>query len=488
MPRISAARLRDHLLVPAMVLAISLNQWSNGDISEVAWMSREGAALLDGSPMIHADRWSWAPQAWPFVPTSPAWQYLSAWAVDVFGYYGPNVLAFLTAAGCLWLVARTAFGFGATPTAVTLSLTFAFLISGGILTARAGLPAFALFIAALSMVSRLSAMGSGLSSRRLLLTVLTLDLAVSFAGIWLHQSWATFAPALAALQLPLMHGRFPTSRLLTLFPAGLVATTLGVLAGPTGAQVWPQTLEVAAACRGLVKEWTTPWQNGPVWIGIWLICLFLLFFIGRHLLRARIGITSLPFVLFGVAAIAVFAGATAVRFILLGVYAMAPLLAMALSGRKPGSRFMQLRTRLGERLTEPYWRNVVSLLMLPLIPLAVFQAAAKSVSPDRAFSTLPTDCRLFATDSTAKFVEFYRPDVRVWVDGRQHYWGRERLLLAQRYLNGEAAQMLPSGTSCVMLEKKQAPGLRKKLAKDLSWSRVGRTKQYDVWARTVPLP
>lgn len=475
--------LRDRYLVPSVILVMSLQQGTNGDISEVAWMAREGADLLAGSPLIHPDRWSWAPQSWDFVPTSPAWQYLSAWVWTQFGIYGPHLLASLVSAICLAAVARIAVTLGAKPTPVVISLAFVFLVCGGVLTARAGLPAFALFIATLAILGWLVDAKAHWSTLRVLGAVLTMDLVVAYLGIWLHQSWATFAPALAVLQVPILW-RFLKQRNAVRWVVllGPLATIVGVLAGPIGARVWPQTVEVAAACRGLVKEWKTPWQIGPVWIGIWLVCLGLLALLIRHSYRNRPRTTPLHVVLLIVSATAVLAGATAVRFIILGAYAMAPLLAVMWSNRTHSSRWPGVQAKLGERLTEPYWRNVVALLMIPLIPLATFEAATTNYAPDRAFSALPANCRAFASDTTSKFIELYRPDVQVWVDGRQHYWGRERLMLGMRYMNGRA-ELVPPGTTCVMLQKKQAPRLRRGLAADPTWSLTLRSKRYEVWAR-----
>lgn len=476
------SRLRDRLLVPVTVLMISLYRAKHGDVSEAIWMAREGQDLLDGSPLIHPDRWSWDPQPWDFIPTSPAWQYISAGAWLGFGDLGPHLLAFTVTAVCLGAIAWICKALGANPTSTVIALGFVLLISGGILNARAGLPAFALLLVAVHVVSRQLECRKQHEFFGILVFIALIDVIVCYIGIWLHQSWATFAPALAVLQVfAAWQLGYSRTRLIGIASLGAVATSIGVVAGPIGWRVWPESLRVAEVCRGLVKEWTAVWQNGPVWIALWVLCLAALGIVVGQLIRKREHRDVVALAYTGIAAAAIIAGGPSLRFLLLGAYALAPVLAMVLSRTAFPDRAANLRSRLGERVTEPYWRNVTALLVIPLLVITLLDVRSTSISPDPAYASLPAGCNVFAKDRTSKFVALYRPDVKIWVDGRQHYWGRERLQRAGSFLRGDAG-LVPLGTTCVMLEVGESVGLRALLNVNPSWQRLTTTDAFEVWA------
>lgn len=479
-------RVRDRGLLPAWIGIIALWRAAAGDHTEAMWMSREGAAVLDGAPLVHPDTWGWAPQAWDFIPTSPGWELLSALAWRTFGTAGFAVLAFAVTATTLGVLSWVARSLGASRIATIAALIFTSALANGILTSRAGLPAFTLLIAEFMTVWSLRDRLRASSTGRATATLMAIAFAFAYLGIWLHGSWTLFALIAAGGTAMLMlshHFGTPRRRLGLAVGTGL-ASLLATLVGPLGPSVWANTLRVGAECRGLVKEWTSPWVLGSIWPSMWLLmaAVLVLGAVGDVLLRSRAGWHPLHVVMLTLAVGAVTAGAFAIRFLLLGIIAATPLLALWITRTASWHRLDPARRVLGERAQEPYWRNIAAILAVVVLPLAAIDAAATPWSPDTVVTALPSACNLFSDDYDAKPVEFWRPDVRVWVDGRQDYWGRERILVTNRYKAGKVAnELVPAGTTCVLLQTAEQHPLARALDASAEWMRVKRNAQLTLW-------
>lgn len=475
--------LRDRALVPATILIIALHQATIGDVSEATWMAREGLDLLAGSPLIHPDHWSWAPVPWDFQPTSPVWQYLSAFAWTFFGTSGFPLLTFLVTATALAVIAGIASKLGAKPAHISIALGYALVVERGFMSARASLPAFMLLLAALAYLWSRLRNAFDRRARNVVLLVVGVNGAVSFCGIWLHQSWGTYAIALAVLQVPLLLASTVDRKLVVAGSVAGAGAGLGaVLLGPTRWNVWQDSVRLADACRGLVQEWKSPWEIGTWWVTFWILCVTLLALIVINAWRHRKSVSELELLLIAVGTVHIAAGTQAIRFIPLGAIALAPSVALMLGRVSTPRRLQRLRQRLGERGTETYWRNALALAMAPLLIVTLLGLGRSDFSEDPAFRRLPQQCRLFSDDTTAKWVVLYRPDVKIWVDGRHHYWQRERLLDGQRYLQGTSA-LVPPGTSCVMLRATGSPALRARLNAASDWRLLTTSDDYAVWSR-----
>lgn len=484
-----AAHLRDDGLLPAWIAIISLWRAAAGDHTEAMWMSREGAAVLDGAPLVHPDRWGWAPQPWDFIPTSPAWELLSGGLWRAFGTFGFSVLAWVVTASTLGVLAWVARLLGASRIAIVAALIFGSTLANGILTSRAGLPAFTLLIALFMSFWALRHRLRHLAPVAGVAAASALGFAFAYVGIWLHGSWTLFSIVAAGglLMLATSTEFGAGRRRFLLAVAAGTASVAATLVGPLGPGAWTNTLRVGAECRGLVKEWTSPWSLGSIWPSMWLLVASLLLAGGAAesiAARKRRGINPLRLVMIALAFGAVAAGTIAIRFLLLGIIAATPLLAswLTAAARRP----TRLRRALGERGQEPYWRTIAALLAVAVLPFATIDAAQTPWSPSRAITALPRGCNLFSDDYDAKGVEFWRPDVRVWVDGRQDYWGRERIVLTNRYVAGKVpGQLLPTGTTCVLLPSAEKSSLRHALESGAGWTRVARDNDLTLWVPTA---
>lgn len=474
-------RLRDRGLVPGAVLIAAIHATAYGDVDEAIWMAREGSDLLTGLPLVHPDQWSWAPQPWSFVPTSPGWQFMSAWVWTQFGTGGFFVLSFVATLACLAVVAWLAARQHAKPTHIVMSLLFVSVMAGGQFGARSALPAFALFLASLQLIWIVLSKAKSYGTLRIAAAVAAIDAGVVYSGLWLHQSWGTYALALATLQFVFTHRilRRPSTTA-GVGGTGLLAITAALMTGPSGLDIWRETARVAEACRGIILEWKSPSENGLEWILLWLVCVVTTLIVLRRMWTARTSVTEFQWILLSVTIAALAVGTQAIRFIPIAAIAVAPVLAASLSWRWVGEAWPGIRQQLGERGSEPYWRNVFALVLVPLVVAATLNLGRISTSPDVMFAALPRKCNLFSDDTTAKSVVLYRPDVRIWIDGRHHYWGRDRLREAIGYLEG-SGELLPVGTSCVMLRRSAAPLLQARLNANADWKFVAESTRYRVW-------
>lgn len=481
-------KIRDRGLLPAWVAIFALWIAATGDQTEAMWMAREGQALLRGQPLIHPDRWSWDPQPWNFIPTSPLWELLSGAFWNVGHELGLATLALATVVFCLGVLTWIARSLGAMPTATVIAMIFCACLGSAILTARAGLPAFVLllleFVVAWRHRSRWAAAGT--RSAAGLATVLTF--AVAVVGSWLHNSWAAFGfVAIGGLWLLLRNPEFGRARhRRTLAASVAVGSLFGMSAGPLGLNAWSNSLRVGRECRGLITEWTSPWQLGGFWTAMWFLSAALVTALLVSAVRTEgkqwlLGLEA-PFLIVAIGGIA--AGAIAIRFMLLGIFAAMPSLALRLSRGMTSTATLRFRRAIGERAHEPYWRNLAALLAVVALPLFGAQAVLTPRGPDAAVAALPANCNMFADDWITKTVELWRPDVKVWVDGRQDYWGRARLLEGDRYMAASApGRLVPPGTSCVLLYSPAKSPLSQAIAKNTAWEQVVRTPTLTAWAR-----
>jgi len=477
-------------MLPVLVACLGVWQARDNDPTEAMWMAREGRALLAGGPLQHLDAWSWAPQEWDFVPTSPGWEYVCAWAENLWGPQGFALLAFAISVLTLGLLALVSRELHASRTATALALTLVSVLDTSLLTSRAGAPAFALLLLQFLLVWRARHRLGALTGTKAASLAVLLGFVPAYVGIWLHGSWTLLAVGSAFGQAVLTAG-IPGSkrRRILIGTTGGGAALAVIVCGPLGAAAWGNSIRVAQACAGLVKEWSSPWQLGTVWPWIWAATLL---FVAWEILQTvhrpnPRNLHPLRLVLLAFLALSVVAGASAVRVLQLGILAAAPLLACRWSRPTQTRSRWILAARLGERMQEPYWRNVLALLISVAALLTLVTGGGRTPTADPAILALPQSCKLFSSDTIAKSVEYWRPDVLVWIDGRHDYWGRERLLLAQTRLRTPLpGHVVVPGTTCVLLESGRSDLVISALDQSADWRRLVTGSQLLAWVRIRP--
>ena len=481
-------KAQDWRLLSVWVLFLAALRAASDREVDAFWMVREGLALLQGSPLVHPDVWSWAPVDRHFVPTSPLWQFALAQSWKWAGLHGVFLVSFTSIALALTLIAVLSRAIGAGPELTVGILITVSIVCGPLFVARAALPALTLFallaFVATRQLDRIRHMPMALA---LGTSALWLGLTTSL-GLWLHMSWSAYGPAafVVVSVVAIFDRQMPMKKRLAVPAVALAGVMLAIALGPRGFLIFADAARVADACRGLVVEWMHPWSVSAYWLLLWLATGIALLAVAwwQHRRKVPWSDPAQLFVLLGIAAWG--CGALATRFAATALFLGLPSLLVA-AGRAAQSQANAKWMR--DRLTPAYWRPVLWVLLLALAPLLVTQANhAYSSVTDPTLRELPPACRLFAKDDLSSPVLLARPDVRVWIDGRLDYWGRDRMLRADRYLHSKT-DVAPDGSTCILVSTADRSGSYARLAS--TWRRIAAGNQVDVWiprARKVATP
>lgn len=461
-----------------MVWIFTLAVWrtSIDGETDAFWTAREGIDVLNGGGLIHPDRFGWAQPDAVFVPNSPLWQLYLGIAFELGSLSGLLAASVLSLTSSLAAIAWSARKLSAGHLEIAVVLGLLVIGAAPLFVNRAALPAVALLLSAVQVASQ---QPQGAGSRLAPVRAFAIAWLLSALGIWLHNSWALYGlilaiSGLAASFARALRGEAPRWRASW---SWLVGAVLGILSGPLGAQVFLQTTRVGSVARGVILEWSTPWQLGAFWTGVWLTALIVQAAASRSVWRAFWAGDARPALLWTFGLFGLVAGASAIRFTFLALVALAPIAASQLTHLTAGPRARSLRRRLGQRGTRRYWNTVLALVAAALlIPVVRLAGSAYPDLRDPAVRAIPTGCRVFSDPKSAGAIILLRPDAKVWVDGRTDYWGRERLLLAIQYLRVQGPTLVPAGTRCVLKLGTERRSEFRRLADSLiarGWMRLG---------------
>ena len=494
-------------MVPAgWLVALAAARAGTIEDADPYWQIRAGLENLAGMPLVRSDSWSWAPTGGDFYPNSPAWNVVLALGWQAAGFWGLFALTLVSVTAFGVIVAVAARAMGARPMAVLAGALPVAVLALPMLSARATLPAQALFLGAVvagwSWTNGATRRPGWVNA----LGLLVLGFVVAAFGSWIHLSWVAFAglTAVAWSVMCLLVRALPLRQRVGSSVAGVVGLGLGVTAGPYDiATMLERSRVVARANTGLVVEWMSPFTQAltlrwglPAILALVVVAASIRFVI-RYLrrgeapdpaLRLRAGLTL-------AGAGTALAALTAVRFTgvaLLTVAPLVPLLVPPLAHRlrRLASRApMPVRGRALEWTTERFWRPVavaVVLVVTPMVAVAAWPHATPAGTA--AIAQIPSGCTVFASYEQSAAIILLRPDLTVWVDGRSDYYGRQRLRDAIAYFSTSSppgGRTAPAGAGCALfpseaLDPEYAPVTRR-LDADPAWERVATTPQATLW-------
>ncbi|MBT9255912.1 hypothetical protein KMZ32_10540 [Phycicoccus sp. MAQZ13P-2] len=469
------------------------------------WQARAGVENLAGAPLRRPDSWSWDPVDALFTQTSPAWNDTLglAWrAVGLPGLFLVGLASMLTFTTLTLALARRV---GARPLPALAGVLVVLLLALPMVSPRATLVAQSLWLAWVLLADRgvrssatcppaLVAVAAGLAG-----------LVVAWAGSWLHLSWLLLAPAawLAVTILCLGAPAVDRARRVAVVVGAGAGLGAGVLAGPYGLDAWSVTRTVQAAADGSILEWLPPTADGlaPRWVPTAVAALALavasvLLVLRRWRARAtddRVGLLGALSVLGAPAALGGLGGVRFVGVALLTLAPVAALLATRLAARvvaRAGAAQPEgvFRHAVVRRWSAPRpWRVVLTAVLVLLSPLVLLAGATLARPPEAAaLPLLPRGCRLVSDPGSAGPVLLLRPDVRVWVDTRADYWGRERNREALAVLTGaDTSARAVTGATCALLSTSDLPTARLAAALDADpgWRPAGEVSGLRVWVR-----
>jgi hypothetical protein len=281
-----------------------------------------------------------------------------------------------------------------------------------------------------------------------------------------------------------------------------VGLLLGCLLSPYGVALTLERAQVVnEICQGLIIEWTSVWTAAARgdfrWIpvsavavsiavgsGLWVVRLLRRH--GRFDPRARLVV---PLAVFAVPV--TLAGVGTIRFLAMGMLAILPVAAAAATTlvdavhrRQATEGGVWSQRKLVEYSSGRFWVTILTGVAILFAPVAAFVMAKGATPPEAILAqSLPEDCSLFSDSNSAGPVILTRPDVKVWIDGRVDFYGRQHLIDSGRIY--AALDPVPERADCVLLRPGAGPGTRlaQALDRDAAWDRIATLDGYVVWAR-----
>lgn len=485
----------DRVVVIAAIVMFAIARAGRFEERDPYWQVRAGAENLSGLPLARPDSWSWSPGQGDWYQNSAGWNDVLALSFQSAGYWGIFAVTAVMISAYLWLVAILAQRLGARALPGLAGMVVVIAGSLSMLSPRATLVVQVLILAALALADSWARVWSrGLPAWAGALFALIGAGVLSGIGNWAHLSFLTMSPLLAlgwAVQWLL----YPIGgvRKAWLIVGGTVGWLVGLLGSGYGLAVGlERTALVQQACAGLILEWSSPFQPGmdlkaviTVAIAVAIAVAMAIWLLSRWRAGRRCAAEPLLVVLSLAGIPATLAGLWAVRFVGVGLLTLAPVTALAATEVAQAlRRWVKARpmSRWWEYTEGSFWRPVIAGVLVVLLPGTVWLGAQHSVPVEQPLvEALPADCRLMNSQTVAGPVILSRPDVKVWIDGRADYFGRGHLEDTYAYYRAEKAELVPPGTTCVLLLDEANLPMAAALAKSADWRLAERLAQYELW-------
>lgn len=494
-----AIRPWDRVLLVGFVAAFALTRAGRVAERDPYWQIRAGAENLAGVPLARPDTWTWSGVPGDWYPNSPLWNVLLALSYSTGGFWGFFAFTSLVLILLLALVVVLGGRLGARPLPGLVALFAVFAGALPYLGARATLGAQVLLLVAVCVVVALGDRAAGLSTTALVATTTAAAGVLSVLGNWLHLSFLVLGPGLAVVWAavwaltPWVTG----SRRALVIAGGGVGWVLGPLLSPYGlAGGLERARAVQDASQGLLTEWSSPFA--PVQGGQWdvmavaalLVAVAAVWWLYREWRRGSDIRVLAALAMIGVPATA--AGMVALRFLGIGPVTLAPVVAAVATHlvdrlrrpRSPSPAQGRLAVALRDYTAGRFWRVVLTVVLAVLAPVALVLAAEHGVPREQAVvARLPAGCRVFSAPDIGGVVVLLRPDAPVRIDGRADFFGREFLLGSISFYTGEAADVVPDGTGCVLLDPSTGltRGLRARLEASADWRLAATENGVELW-------
>ena len=487
-------------VVAAMMVFVAVVRAAAPEERDPYWSARAGIDTMNGLPLSRPEVWSWSAPGGIWFQNSPAWNVLLGLSWQGAGFWGLFLVAFISISALLaiaWVLARR---LGARPMPGLAGVMLGLFAAWPMLSARATVVVQTLLLAAVWFGwwagPRLARKPTWLAA----LIVAAVGLAGSIAGNWVHLSFTVMAGAVAfmwAIQWLSVQGASWQWKA-TLTVAGTAGLFAGVLTTPYGlAETLRQSRSTQEACAGLIGEWAAVWEVHPIWVIRALIALAVgiagAWWLWRLWQEKRAGSDSFritaPLVALGLPT--ALAGVPMLRFVGVSLLVLLPLFAV---GATRVADRVQRRTaaattgwmagaRAAEYTGSALWVRTMALAAVPLAVFAGFTARAGARPPEQdLIDVLPANCQLYTPDPAASgSVILTRPDVKVWMDGRADYYGRDLLIRNYRIIAGY--EPIPAGTSCVLMRERSYdfPLAAERLGADPAWQPFGARNGFILW-------
>lgn len=499
--RITGRRV-DLIVVTGFLAGFALVRASRVGESDQFWSARAGLENLSGEPLARPDSWSWAPIDGLWYQNSPLWNTMLGTAYQAAQYWGLFLLACSAIGLLLLLVARLAVVIGTSPLVAFLATLPILAAEFPFLSPRATVAAEIVILGSVLWATHWAERAGRHRVAANSLIVAAVGFTLSALGAWLHLAFLAWAPMMAVVWVviwwltPTLRG----ARLWAMSLAGSLGWLIGWLLMPYGVQtvIWRSEV-VSGIGPGLILEWTSPFHPGvpPQYLYVTVItaatALGAAAWTGSRLRGgARDRPTRTLVALTLVAVPTAVAGFSSIRFFGVALPALAPVAAAAAPRlarrcrRLVAARWTHrswLRARAAEYSTARFWRVVLVWTLALLTPLALLVVATNIEPPEQPLiDQLPSECQLFSESGLGSRTVLRRPDVQVWLDGRADFYGRAHLELTNRYLLGQQKEVVPPGTTCVLIDTDfNGPRLYERLNDSAEWRLVDAVGTVSLW-------
>jgi hypothetical protein len=415
--------------------------------ADTFWQVRTGLLTISQGAIPTADSFSWTAFGEPWTLNSWGFNVLVAGAYRLGGLAG---VALASATLVMLLVALILLA--------AWRLAAAAAVTGIVLFAAA-LPLLPMWLAArpqlvdyIAVVALTLLLGGVAEGRKPVLAVLGIGL---LCVVWvnLHATALIAIPIAGACALVLLARRSTRRRGLWALAATAAAIS-GILANPYGVSLLAQAAQVKGESAGSILEWQSPALTNVaelVMMAIGVLALALA-------VRSRNAAYAVTLV------VTLLGSAIAIRFAPLVLVVAIPVLASAAS-RDWVTDYMRTR----RVVLAPGAAALALVFLIMAIPaLGHVGQPAPSLYPQEVISRIPSGCKVFTSYLLGGFIELIRPDVRVNVDSRNDLFGEDRVLEADRTLQGRGdVTRALAGAACALVPP--SSGLALRLNGDPAW-------------------
>lgn len=428
--------------------------------SDTFWQIRTGMLILDTGRIPTVDEFSWTAAGDPWVLNSWGFNVLIAVVYKGAGLPGVALICAGLAFVALALTLRLALQFGASPAVACSAVVLVSPLLIGWFSAR---PQLIDYIAVPLLILLLRRFGERPRPRHVA------GVGVLFL-VWtnLHAASLLGGAILAAAGL-LVLIRTATRELWPWFVALGIAALLGSLLNPYGLGIFAQSVTVHDSSAGVVVEWQPLALNDPVQVGVLAAgALALLISLRRqdNAMTAAIAVTGASSVM-------------ATRMLPVLLLLSVPMLAAAVPRLPAVERYVRSRRRM---------LTVGGLLAVAGLTLSAIPSLTHLGEPDPSqysaalVRSIPANCRVFNSYPLGGFIVLERPDVRVSIDSRNDLYGPDRVLSAERVIQGVGdTQEGLVGAECVLVPP--STQLAQNLQGSAEWKEIASDKTAGLFVR-----
>lgn len=393
--------------------------------TDVYWQTRAGLDWLSDKTFIKNDLWSYVPNG-EWIPNSWGWNLVLAYAYRLSNDYGLFALGFVVTISFLALLVVAARRLTSSWNSINHVLAFVLMFAIPILSIRPALiSAYGMLIMLLSTHAFLKAF----QTRPIIMSFVFLIFNVLMIN--LHLAWPIFLGAAFIGWSGLLLSYLPYKKALsTILPLG-IAAVIGIFISPLKQHLFSHMLMTFVSSTELIYEWKPMW-NEPLYL-FGLVLVFAQIRPAKKFKRIR----PWAFCSMALAVMGIFA----IRY-------MPWALLFSLPAWSFWIRSFQVK--------KDKFLSIAGIGLAIALIFISYEAITLHGRPSflEDIKALPANCRLIATPQTSGAVVLFRPDVKIFVDSRNEYWGKGRYKLVNEFMKHPNDDLLTAiEPTCVMVER-----------------------------------